>query len=436
MAANPFYVDPFGGYGGQIVEGLSGLGAVLGDRQRIKQQEEEKKQALLEAQDVFASNDPNRIAEFSLRRPEYAQQVSQAIKFKNDATKQNMTESMRRILAGENPEQVIIERAQMVQAQGGDPIDTLQELDVYRQDPQGYAQQVARSYALLDPQGYTAFRQAMAPMEGEKLTGNMANTALAMFGTADVSRLTPEQRQAVQMETQRTGGGQAVPAKIAEWQQYQELKKTNPEEAMAFGQAAGFVDKNGKLSAFAEKQLSTATNEAVEATTNVERFNALADEIEAADFGGGLLGGSWREKLKDVTGQQDIVTELRRKFNAVKSSQVVQNLPPGAASDADIALALSGFPSDNYNAEQLASFMRGLSKVEALRAQFAEFKANYISENKSESGLLKAWKAQTGQEGGKDGGNKALGNFSESSLEAAAKARGITVEQLRKVLNQ
>lgn len=431
---NPFYVDPFGGYGQSIVQGLSGLGAVLGDRQRLKREEEEKKQMLAEAQEVFASNDPNRIAEFSLRAPQFAEQVSQAVKFKNDATKRNMTDSMRRILAGEDPEQVIIERAQMVQEQGGDPIDTLQELDVYRQDPKGYAQQVARSYALLDPQGYTAFRQAMAPMEGEKLTGNMANTALAMFGTADVSRLTPEQRQAVQMETQRTGGGQAVPAKIAEWQQYQELKRTDPEGAVAFGQAAGFLDRNGKLSAFAEKQLSTATNEAVEATTNVERFNALADEIQSADFGGGLFGGSWRERIKDITGQQDIVTELRRKFNAVKSSQVVQNLPPGAASDADIALALSGFPSDNYNAEQLASFMRGLSKVEALRAQFAEFKANYISENKSESGLLKAWKAQTGQSGGQRDAAQPTSQYSNQELEQAAKRLGISVQQLRQDL--
>ena len=101
------------------------------------------------------------------------------------------------------------------------------------------------------------------------------------------------------------------------------------------------------------------------------------------------------------------------------------------------ALALSGFPTDNYNASQLASFMRGLSKIEGLRAEFSEFKANYISENKSESGLLKSWKAQTGQEGGQSGskGEKKRG-FSDSDFAAAAKKAGVSVQEFRKVIEQ
>lgn len=437
MQGNPFYIDPFGGYGGQIVEGLSGLGAVLGERQKMKQAEEKRKTVGLEASRLLREGTPDEVYQFSLQNPEISKMIDDRMGYLNKESRQNAFQTALQISQGANPIDAYGKRIEYLKSIGANPAETMQELEdaafQYAEDPEGYRNLVARTIPAAFMPEYGEYRKVMKPMEGEKLTGNMANTALAMFGTADVSRLTPEQRQAVQMETQRTGGGQAVPAKIAEWQQYQELKKTNPEEAMAFGQAAGFVDKNGKLSAFAEKQLSTATNEAVEATTNVERFNALADEIEAADFGGGLFGGSWREKLKDVTGQQDIVTELRRKFNAVKSSQVVQNLPPGAASDADIALALSGFPSDNYNAEQLASFMRGLSKVEGLRAQFAEFKANYISENKNESGLLRAWKAQTGQGGG---GSQSPSNFSESDFAAAAKQAGVSVEEFRKIVGQ
>jgi len=425
MQGNPFYVDPLGGYGQSIVQGLSGLGAVLGQRQEEKRKKEEEAMLMQEAQDVFSSNDPNRIAQFALKSPKFAERVSGAVKFKNDATRQNMMQSMQRILSGENPEQVIVERAQMVQEQGGDPIDTLAELDVYRQDPERFMQNTQKAFALLDPQGYSAFRQAMAPAEGEKLTGNMANVALSMFGTADVSRLSPEQREMVRRESTIAGGSQNQPAKVLEWQEYQRLQATDPQAAQQFGQAAGFLDKDGKISSFAEKELSKATNEAVEATNNVERFNALADEIKAADFGGGLFGGSWKEKLKDITGQQDAVTELRRKFNGIKASQVVNNLPPGAASDADIALALSGFPSDNYNAAQLSSFMRGLAKLEEYRGQFAEFKANYISENKNERGLLKAWKEQSG------GAPAQQSGFSESDIAEAARKVGMTPQQFR-----
>jgi hypothetical protein len=101
MQGNPFYVEPLGGYGPSIIQGLSGIGSIISAKQEEKRKQAEQAAAMQEARDVFSSNDPNRIAEFSLRNPSYAQQVSQAIKFKNDATKQNMTDSMRRILAGE-----------------------------------------------------------------------------------------------------------------------------------------------------------------------------------------------------------------------------------------------------------------------------------------------------------------------------------------------
>jgi hypothetical protein len=245
----------------------------------------------------------------------------------------------------------------------------------------------------------------------------------------------------VRVESVKTGGAQQVPAKIAEWQQYQELKQTDPQGAIAFGQAAGFVDKNGKMSTYIEKQLGAATNEAVESEGNVGRFNALADQVEQANFSGGVFGGKWAESFKDITGTQDAVTDLRKRYNAIRGSQVVNNLPPGAASDADIALALSGFPSDNADAPQIASFLRGIAKLEQQKANFAAFKADFITNNKSEAGLLKAWKSQTGGDGGGNGGSKPKAQpsadnggskFSESAIAAAAKARGVTPEQFRK----
>ena len=45
MQGNPFYVDPFGGYGKEIVQGLSGLGAVIGQRQEEKRKKAEQAEA-------------------------------------------------------------------------------------------------------------------------------------------------------------------------------------------------------------------------------------------------------------------------------------------------------------------------------------------------------------------------------------------------------
>lgn len=178
-----------------------------------------------------------------------------------------------------------------------------------------------------------------------------------------------------------------------EYDQYQILKESDPAAAKEFGRAAGFVNEQGQeLSVHLQKRLSDATDMAIESRSNVAEFQSLADQIEKANIGGGIFQGSWAERVKDITGQQDAITSLRKRYNAIKGSQVVKNLPPGAASDADIALALAGFPTDNASGPQLASFLRGVAKLEERQADFNDFKADYISENRTERGMLKAYK--------------------------------------------
>jgi hypothetical protein len=150
--------------------------------------------------------------------------------------------------------------------------------------------------------------------------------------------------------------------------------------------------KPEKISSASEKELITSQNLAVEAGNNVGRFELLANDFEDADVGGGLFQGSWLEGLKDITGNQDAVTDLRKRYAAIKGSQVVKNLPPGAASDTDIALALEGFPTKNATGKQIASFMRGLAKIERETQRYNEFKSSYISEKGDTRGMLRAWR--------------------------------------------
>lgn len=177
----------------------------------------------------------------------------------------------------------------------------------------------------------------------------------------------------------------------------EDLKSDDPEIAKAARislklEAPAQAFKPQKLSAASEKELITSQNLAVESGNNVGRFELLASDFESADVGGGLFQGSWLESLKDVTGNQDAVTDLRKRYAAIKGSQVVKNLPPGAASDTDIALALEGFPSKNATGKQIASFMRGLAKIERETQRFNEFKSSYISDKGDTRGMLKAWR--------------------------------------------
>lgn len=175
------------------------------------------------------------------------------------------------------------------------------------------------------------------------------------------------------------------------------LASGKKEEADAFGRSAGIISKEGmSLTANSEKRLSQFTDAATDAARLASKYEVLASDFEKSGIEGGVLGtgGTWSESVKDISGNQDEVTELRREFNKIRASEVVNNLPPGAASDADIALALSGFPTDKANAKQVSSFLRGIAKLKKFDEEFNTFKADYISTKGTERGMLQEWKSR------------------------------------------
>ena len=184
--------------------------------------------------------------------------------------------------------------------------------------------------------------------------------------------------------------------------------------------------KAGELSPTVQKILDSSQTSAIDAGNRSRSLSVLADDIAKIDIGGGAAS-STSEMLKTLLGSQDEVSNLRMRFRAVRSSQAVQNLPPGAASDKDIELALSGFPSENANAEQVSSFLRGAAKLEGINAAFETFKSDLISNTKSTKGLLSKWNDTVESE--------ALGRkIRTSELFITAQEEGITVEELKQQL--
>jgi len=148
-----------------------------------------------------------------------------------------------------------------------------------------------------------------------------------------------------------------------------------------------------KLSPKAEKAIIDSQDAFFAAGETSRKMEILASDFESLNVGGGL-SSTVTETFKDILGSQDEVTAARKRFNAIRSSQATSNLPPGPASDKDIALALSGFPKENANASQVLGFLRGQSKLARIDEKFNEFKAEFISSNNSVKGLIPAWKAQ------------------------------------------
>jgi hypothetical protein len=101
-----------------------------------------------------------------------------------------------------------------------------------------------------------------------------------------------------------------------------------------------------------------------------------------------------KERWKSLLGNEDEVTLLRANYNAVKNSLVMDNLPPGVASDKDIELALSGFLPATANPEQISSFMRGMAKISDISSKKEFMRAIHLTENKGlDSKFQEEWEA-------------------------------------------
>jgi len=151
--------------------------------------------------------------------------------------------------------------------------------------------------------------------------------------------------------------------------------------------------QNRKFTAISEKALLDAQDNVVSSQRASNEFNILADQYEQLDIGGGLAS-STTETFKKLLGTQDDVTEFRRRFNKVRLSEGLKNLPPGPATDRDVIEAFKGVPPENAPAAQVVSFLRGAARLSRLDAAYSQFKADFISDNTNTRGLNKAWRQE------------------------------------------
>jgi hypothetical protein len=147
------------------------------------------------------------------------------------------------------------------------------------------------------------------------------------------------------------------------------------------------------LSVFAQKTIDTAVSESNNARSRGLQAMSLAKRYEivqpAAGFGGTALSA-----FNDFLGTQGDADLLKREFNGFVNNSVMLSLPPGAASDSDVALARSGYPDARYNAEQIQKYLNGVAKSSAIVSEYEKRRAEYISKNKgNQAGFLDEWNA-------------------------------------------
>ena len=392
--SNPFYVSPLGGLDvGGSVSNMANQWKQneLMDMKRTQfeqgQQDREaqvKKQAMLKDLGAKAmGGDLQASQQLWVEAPEYAAQVDKGLGIQNEQQAQQVGGWLEKYLSTPADQRDAFLQSTAKQTPFSID-DDLMAMDPAQRDQ--YANMLAGRYLN---------KEQLSMLQGDAGDGSVSQQDFNYY--QNLKERDPEAARQFGMSKGyvETGRDAAPTTTQRDWKEYQRLKKeATSEEAKQYGQAAGFVTKEGReLSSGLQKRLSDATDEAVKSSANVIKYNDLASQIDNADLQGGLSGQAG-ELLKKVTGSQDFRTELRKDYYAIRGSEVVNNLPPGAASDTDIALALAGFPDDSANGQQIASFLRGLAKINEFQKQYNEFKAGYISDNGSERNMLKAWKEQ------------------------------------------
>ena len=121
--------------------------------------------------------------------------------------------------------------------------------------------------------------------------------------------------------------------------------------------AASGTDKPIKLTATLEKEIRDLTKKSEENKLVAGRINGLIGDIETHGGWAGV-GGTAAEFFKGLAGSQENVSQWKSDFTRLVNSEIVNNLPPGVASDKDIELIKSGFPNNTWNQEQLVGWLQ------------------------------------------------------------------------------
>ena len=222
---NPYYVQPGNSFG----QGLQALAQTVGQtgevmRQREQQQKQEayKAEAKTAMSEAIKSGDPMMIAEVSSKYPEIAQAAQQTFGFVNDQSKEIVRNAYSRVLTDpSNAETYLDQAAQDVLSVGGKPMNIVQDIGMFRADPQTALQRVKVGFATMDPAGYKAlfgdkpdemkvgrYRQITLP-DGSIATLDTATNAVTPIAEAppvDLGILPEDMRDAVAkqpVETQR-----------------------------------------------------------------------------------------------------------------------------------------------------------------------------------------------------------------------------------------
>ena len=157
------------------------------------------------------------------------------------------------------------------------------------------------------------------------------------------------------------------------------------------------TDGAAKVFASQVKEHAAVSTELFQSERNASQAEMLAQDMSGyASQAPGGLRAQVGTLFKDNAGLRDQVSSLRTRANAIINTQVINNLPPGVASDRDIELARKGFPNpDTATLGELQEFAKAVANIERGNSMYLREKSAYMDANNySILGFQKEWDAK------------------------------------------
>lgn len=179
----------------------------------------------------------------------------------------------------------------------------------------------------------------------------------------------------------------------------QEQQKIELQKERIINERAEIAANKTNLTNQDKKYIEVAARLAEDKAGMATQMYNIGQQYEKYEPSSGFVGKAI-DTFNNYMGKQGDVEILRTEFNSLKNSIVLNQLPPGAASDKDVALAMKGWPDEYYDAKQIASFLKGQAKLAAIAAEKENEKAKYLRDKKGDSaGFLDHWRKKIKEEG-------------------------------------
>lgn len=250
------------------------------------------------------------------------------------------------------------------------------------------------------PQRAATFRQGVGGLFGvdTRTTAEKAREALSSVDTS-----TPEgQQQAIGiLSAVNPVGALALKDEFARRDQLkaqQDIQTRQREEELNLSKARLAATKDS-MSVADLKAIREASADARGRAEQANKMYNVGKQYDKYKPPAGLAGKVY-DQFNDYLGRQGDISVLRTEFESLKNSIVLNQLPPGAASDKDIAIAMRGWPDSTYNAETIASFLKGQAKLAAIAAEKENARAKWLTDNKgNDAGFMDNWRKEVKEEG-------------------------------------